>query len=133
MIFDFFVGIYKMDPLMLLLISFAIIIVMVITLALLNVRRPCPEGKYSFDGKGSAMDPCQECDTSDALATLTRFPVGAYQCDLGKFDDSLGKIVGKVVEDVNGYNAAPSLIQMFGSDPSNMPSEQFAKKLFRKR
>lgn len=122
-----------MDPLMLLLISFAIIIVMVITLALLNVRRPCPEGKYSFDGKGSAMDPCQKCEWSEDLAIFKRFPVGAYQCDLGQFDDSLGKIVDDVVRDVNGYNAAPSLNQMFGGNPNNMPSEQFAKKLFRKR
>lgn len=126
---------HELSPLSLILISFGIVALMAILFIVLNVRLQCPSGSYSFDGKGSAMNPCTSCNSLDgSLDTLKKFPTGSYQCDLGRFDDNVERALDDVIGVVNDPSSLMNLVPISRSEDLNdMSSEEFARRLFAKR
>jgi hypothetical protein len=108
------------SPIILLSIALAVILTIVVTVVLLNVRRPCADGKYSVDGMGSLMNQCQDCDDlEDELDIVKGLTAGSYQCDLGQFDKSVAKGINGLVSLVNDPKTALEFAESIFSTPSS--------------
>jgi hypothetical protein len=109
------------SPIILLTIALAVISTIVVAVLMLNVRRPCADGKYSVDGMGSPMNQCQDCDDlKDDLAIVKGLPAGSYQCDLGQFDKSVANGIGGLVGLVN--QTTLEFTESIFATPSSMDS-----------
>lgn len=84
------------------IISLAITVIFIIFLSItfMNRKSKCKEGEFSLDGKGSFFDPCAKCaDPKEDTVTLVKeIPIGAYQCPMGKFDDSIKSGIDSLVK-----------------------------------
>jgi len=73
-----------------------VIFIIFLSITFMNRKSKCKAGEFSLDGKGSFFDPCVKCN-KDPVTLVKQFPIGAYQCPMGKFDEKINSGIGLLV------------------------------------